>query len=340
MLPASVKRYAWLSVAAAIATIGLKTVAWWLTGSVGLLSDAIESLVNLAGALMALAMLSIAMQPPDDEHAHGHGKAEYFSSAFEGFLIAIAAAGIAYAAIERLFAPRPLDAVGRRARDQCRRFRNQSCDGPNPHGGSPGCALDRPGSGRAAPDGRRVDLGRRRHRRGARSHDRLVMARSGNRAGRRWQRGVDRMEAHAAIDRGTHGRFVAARGPGTNRGRARELSSQGTRLSRPADAPGRRARIHNLAHAGSRPVDRAGRRTTGPSESKPICGGWCRTVTSRRISSLSKIRCRNSIGISIVRRRDYLDLSRTWSAARFRISAMRCCSFSSALRFSNSAALS
>ena len=105
MLPALVKRYAWLSIAAAIATIGLKAAAWWVTGSVGLLSDAIESLVNLAGALMALAMLSIAVLPADDEHAYGHGKAEYFSSAFEGFLIALAAAIIAYAAIERLLAP-------------------------------------------------------------------------------------------------------------------------------------------------------------------------------------------------------------------------------------------
>lgn len=112
MLPPSVKRYAWLSIAAAIATIGLKTVAWWLTGSVGLLSDAIESSVNLAGALMALAMLSIAAMPADENHAHGHGKAEYFSSAFEGFLILLAALGIAYAAIDRLLAPRPLDAIG------------------------------------------------------------------------------------------------------------------------------------------------------------------------------------------------------------------------------------
>ena len=112
MLPPSVKRYAWLSIAAAIATIGLKAVAWWLTGSVGLLSDAIESSVNLAGALMALAMLSIAAMPADENHAHGHGKAEYFSSAFEGFLILLAALGIAYAAIDRLLAPRPLDAIG------------------------------------------------------------------------------------------------------------------------------------------------------------------------------------------------------------------------------------
>ena len=112
MLPASLKRYAWLSIAAALSTILLKGWAWWLTGSVGLLSDALESFVNLAGAMMALAMLTLAALPADDNHAHGHGKAEYFSSAFEGFLILIAAVSIAYAAIERLFNPQPLESVG------------------------------------------------------------------------------------------------------------------------------------------------------------------------------------------------------------------------------------
>ncbi|MBI2308333.1 MAG: cation transporter [Rhodocyclales bacterium] len=112
MVPPSLKRFAWLSIAAALATIALKTAAWWLTGSVGLLSDALESGVNLAGALMALAMLTIAAQPPDDEHAFGHGKAEYFASGFEGFLILAAAVGIAVAAIGRLLHPQPLDQVG------------------------------------------------------------------------------------------------------------------------------------------------------------------------------------------------------------------------------------
>ncbi len=109
---ASLKRYAWLSIAAAVATILLKGSAWWLTGSVGLLSDALESFVNLAGAMMALAMLSLAAQPADDNHAHGHGKAEYFSSAFEGFLILVAAMSIGYAAVERLLNPQPLETVG------------------------------------------------------------------------------------------------------------------------------------------------------------------------------------------------------------------------------------
>lgn len=108
----SLKRYAWISIGAAITTILLKGGAWQLTGSVGLLSDAIESLVNLAGALMALRMLSLAEQPEDEEHPHGHSKAEYFSSAFEGFLIVLAAVSIAYTAIGRLINPQPLEAVG------------------------------------------------------------------------------------------------------------------------------------------------------------------------------------------------------------------------------------
>ena len=112
MLPASLKRYAWLSIAAALATILLKGWAWWITGSVGMLSDALESFVNLAGAIMALAMLTLAAMPADDNHAHGHGKAEYFSSAFEGFLIIIAAVAISYAAIDRLLNPQPIEAVG------------------------------------------------------------------------------------------------------------------------------------------------------------------------------------------------------------------------------------
>ena len=112
MLPPSLKRYAWLSIAAALATILLKGWAWWITGSVGLLSDALESFVNLAGAIMALAMLTLAAMPADDNHAHGHGKAEYFSSAFEGFLIIVAAVAISYAAIDRLLNPQPIEAVG------------------------------------------------------------------------------------------------------------------------------------------------------------------------------------------------------------------------------------
>ena len=103
------ERYAWLSVAAALATITLKAFAWYLTGSVGLLSDALESLVNLAAALLALSMLRLAASPPDADHPYGFSKAEYFSAGIEGALIVLAAAGIVWAAIPRLIAPRELD---------------------------------------------------------------------------------------------------------------------------------------------------------------------------------------------------------------------------------------
>ena len=108
----SLTRYAWLSISAAVVTIGLKLAAYLFTGSVGLLSDAIESLVNLIGAVVALVMLTIAAQPPDEEHAYGHSKAEYFSSGVEGTLIVIAAISIAVAAGERLMAPQPIEDVG------------------------------------------------------------------------------------------------------------------------------------------------------------------------------------------------------------------------------------
>jgi cation diffusion facilitator family transporter len=107
----SLTRFAWLSVAAAGVTIGLKAAAYWLTGSVSLFSDALESLVNLAAALMALAMLRLAARPPDAEHPYGHGNAEYFSSGFEGLLIVAAAIGIAAAAWNRLTHPQPLQEV-------------------------------------------------------------------------------------------------------------------------------------------------------------------------------------------------------------------------------------
>jgi cation diffusion facilitator family transporter len=107
-----VASYLKLSVAVALATIALKTGAWWVSGSVSLLSDALESLVNLAGALFALAMVVIAERPPDDDHPYGHHKAEYFSSGFEGVLIFAAALAIVWAAVQRLLHPQPLEAVG------------------------------------------------------------------------------------------------------------------------------------------------------------------------------------------------------------------------------------
>lgn len=108
----SLTRFAWLSIAAAVVTIGLKTAAYLITGSVGLLSDAVESLVNLLGGIMALAMLTIAARPADEDHAYGHGKAEYFSSGLEGGLILVAAVSIAVAATMRLITPQPLHELG------------------------------------------------------------------------------------------------------------------------------------------------------------------------------------------------------------------------------------
>ena len=104
--------FAWLSVAAAIFTIALKGIAYFLTGSVGLLSDALESIVNLVGAIMALSMLTIAARPADEDHAYGHSKAEYFSSGVEGMLILLAALVIGITAFPRLVNPKPLEQVG------------------------------------------------------------------------------------------------------------------------------------------------------------------------------------------------------------------------------------
>lgn len=104
--------YLKLSVAVALATIVLKTAAWWITGSVSLLSDALEALVNLAGAMFGLLMVTIAAQPADDDHPYGHHKAEYFSSGFEGVLILVAAVAIVAAAVQRLLAPQAPESLG------------------------------------------------------------------------------------------------------------------------------------------------------------------------------------------------------------------------------------
>ena len=105
-------RFAWLSISAALITIVLKTIAYLMTGSVGLLSDALEAIVNLVGAVIALSMLIIAARPPDESHMFGHSKAEYFASTAEGLLILFAAGGIMWTAIERLISPRPLEQLG------------------------------------------------------------------------------------------------------------------------------------------------------------------------------------------------------------------------------------
>ena len=108
----SLTRFAWLSIGAALLTMAIKAAAYLLTGSVGLLSDAVESIVNLVGAVIALTMLTIAARPADEEHSYGHSKAEYFSSGIEGTLILIAALTIAGTGIQRLITPKPIEQIG------------------------------------------------------------------------------------------------------------------------------------------------------------------------------------------------------------------------------------
>lgn len=112
MTQRSARQYVYLSIAAALLTMGVKFIGYLLTGSVGLFSDAAESIVNLVAALVALWALTLAARPPDNDHHYGHSKAEYFSTGVEGALILVAAAWIAWEAVLRLFAPRPIDQVG------------------------------------------------------------------------------------------------------------------------------------------------------------------------------------------------------------------------------------
>jgi len=109
MKTSSLTKFAWLSIFTAIATISLKSIAYLLTGSVGLLSDALESLVNLAAAVIALTMLKVAEQPPDEQHRYGHSKAEYFASILEGLFIFIAAVAIIISAFDRIIHPRIIE---------------------------------------------------------------------------------------------------------------------------------------------------------------------------------------------------------------------------------------
>ncbi|MCB4756511.1 MAG: cation diffusion facilitator family transporter [Elusimicrobia bacterium] len=112
MKRAALTRFAWLSIAASLVTLTLKFASYWITGSVGLLSDAVESIVNLMAGVFALAMLIIAARPPDEKHPYGHSKAEYFAGGMEGTLILFAAAGIAITAVKRLMVPQALEKIG------------------------------------------------------------------------------------------------------------------------------------------------------------------------------------------------------------------------------------
>src|SRR3954471_23677452 len=108
----SLERYAWMSIGTAVVTLAIKWTAWWLTDSVGLLSDALEAFVNLGAGMLALWMLKLAATPPDEQHPYGLSKAEYFAAGIEGTLIVVAAAGIIASALPRLADPQPIDLPG------------------------------------------------------------------------------------------------------------------------------------------------------------------------------------------------------------------------------------
>lgn len=111
-MPRAARKYAYLSIAASLTTMALKFGAFFLTGSVGLFSDAVESVVNLAAGIIALTAIILSQRPADGRHAYGHGKVEYFSSGAEGILVCLAAVGIAVASINRFLHPRPVEALG------------------------------------------------------------------------------------------------------------------------------------------------------------------------------------------------------------------------------------
>ncbi|MBB1025211.1 MULTISPECIES: cation diffusion facilitator family transporter [unclassified Dietzia] len=108
----TLQKFAWLSVATSIVTIALKMAAWWVTGSVGLLSDAAESVVNLVASVVALIAITVAERPADDDHQYGHSKAEYFSAGVEGAMIFVASTFILYTGVERLINPVPIESLG------------------------------------------------------------------------------------------------------------------------------------------------------------------------------------------------------------------------------------
>ena len=196
-----------LSVATAVVSIDMKTAAWWITGSVGLLSDAMESFVNLASALFALAMVTIAARPADDDHPFGHTKAEYFASAFEGLMIAAAAIAIVWAALRRFMNLQPLEGVGI---GLGLTVASSLLNGLLAHkmmAASRQHLLDRPRGRRAPSLCRRLDVGRRRRRRrsGRELATELALAARSGRpaicvAGQRHARGA-RCVAHVRVGR-------------------------------------------------------------------------------------------------------------------------------------------
>ena len=265
-----VSAYLKLSVAVAVATIALKTGAWWVTDSVSLLSDALESLVNLAGAMFALLMVTIAARPADDDHPYGHHKAEYFSSGFEGVLIFVAALAIVWAAVQRLSAPQPLEqpglgpgAVGRQLGDERRAGLGHAAQGAR-------APVDGAGGRCAPPVHRRLDLGRRRARPAGRGRHRLALARPGGGHRRGRQHPARRRVAGPALGRRPDGPGAGAAGACRDRTNARRVQAPGVALRPCRHAPRRPAPLRRPAHAHARQPGRwAVRPPCAPRSSRP-----------------------------------------------------------------------
>ncbi len=256
-VPRSARFYAWLSIAAAVFTIGLKLTAWKVTGSVGMLSDAAESVVNLVAALIALWALTVAERPPDARHAFGYTKAEYFSSGVEGFLIIGAAAGIVVAAWERWRNPQPIQDAWLGVGVSLAASAAQRLGRRRAPVGRAAPALDHAHGRRAPPADRRVDLGRRHSRNRPRRAHRVAAAGSADRRRRGGQHRLDRLEARSR-DRARPARFGASgrRAPRGNRS-ARALSGRGHPLSRHPLARRRAAPLRHDARPRARELDGA-----------------------------------------------------------------------------------
>ena len=268
-------RFAWLSIAAAVATIALKTIAYLLTGSVGLLSDAVESLVNLVGAIMALSMLTVAARPADEEHAYGHSKAEYFSSGVEGTLILMAALAIGIAAVPRVLGATADRAGRRRARGLRRGIRGQSRGRARAASRREAAPLHHARGERAAPPHRRVDLSRRHCRRGRRRGDGLPAPGPHRRPARGGEHRVDRGAHRSTISSWADGHVAAGR---RTRGRPGGAGQpfEGRRRVPCAPNPAVRGQaVRVVPRAGARRVDRspgtrAARGDRGPRFARPF----------------------------------------------------------------------
>jgi cation diffusion facilitator family transporter len=198
-------KWAWLSIAAALATIALKSYAYYLTGSVGLLSDAMESVVNLVAAILALIALWIAARPADDNHHFGHGKVEYFSAGAEGIMIFVAAMLIIVSAVNRLMNPEPLESLGIGLAITLVATAINGVVGVMVLRGRTTAPIHHAGGGWQAPAHRRLDVRGSHHRRRARCLDGLAAARLDRGHRRRPQHPLDRIRARQAFAQRPHG---------------------------------------------------------------------------------------------------------------------------------------